>query len=99
MFIQLKSLDVIGFTTWVTHLRKLLEKFSLIDLFDLNYVAANLYKNIKISVQDIFIIIFFHYYRMTNIQNLEHINYLNINWSMKTICGLIYQNIEWACVD
>ena len=31
---------------------------------------------------------------MTNIQNLEHINYLNINWSMKTICGLIYENIE-----
>ena len=26
MFIQLKSLDVIGFTTWVTHLSKLLEK-------------------------------------------------------------------------
>ena len=50
IFIQLKSLDVIGFTAWVTHFRKLLEKYSLIDLFDLKYVPANFYKNIKISV-------------------------------------------------
>ena len=50
MFIQLKSLDSMGFTTWVTHLRKLLEKYSLIDLFDLDYVPADLHKNIKISV-------------------------------------------------
>ena len=56
-------------------------------------------KILRFLLQDILMIIFFRHYRMTNIQNLDHIIFLNINWSMKTICGLIYPNIEWACVD
>jgi hypothetical protein len=54
MFLSLQSLDCIGFTTWVTHLRKLLEKYDLLELMNNSNVPPNLYKNIKQVVLDHF---------------------------------------------
>ena len=50
MYVMLHSLDNLGFTTWVTHLRKILEKYNLGNFLAIENNSPIEYNNIKQEV-------------------------------------------------
>jgi hypothetical protein len=54
MFCLLQSLDNVGFTTWVTHLKKILTKYGLEDLINNDCVSMGQYRHIKQHVYSVF---------------------------------------------
>jgi len=54
MFVLLQSLDNMGFPTWFTNLKKVLEKYGLEDLIHNNSVPMTQYRHIKQHVYDVF---------------------------------------------